>query len=133
MRRVSVAWRIAGVLMVAALALAGLAPKMTLAAPTADATSTTIAIDTPPADATGSLRLYLTGWAADAGNPQGTGVDRVEVYLDGPRGGGGMFLARAEYGQTRADVARALGNDRFGRAGWRVEADVPPGQRAIYV
>jgi hypothetical protein len=133
MRRVSVASRIAGLLMVAALALTGFTPNVTFAAPTADAGSTTISIDTPPADATGSLRLYMTGWAADAGNPQGTGVDRVEIYLDGPRNGGGLFLARAEYGQTRADVARSLGNDRFGRSGWRVEADIPPGQRSIYV
>src|SRR5437763_10028636 len=46
MRRVCVAWRIAGLLMVAALALAGLAPSVSRAAPTADAASTTISIDT---------------------------------------------------------------------------------------
>jgi hypothetical protein len=133
MRRASLAWRIPGLLLVAALALAGLRPPAALAAPQADAGSTVITIDSPPPDALGNMRLYMSGWAADPGNAQGTGVDRVEVYLDGPRDRGGIFLARAEYGQTRSDVARGLGNDRFARSGWRIEADVPPGQRAIYV
>jgi hypothetical protein len=133
MRRCSLAWRIPGLALVAALALAALHPTAALATPTADATSTTISIDTPPTDATGSLRLYLTGWAADPSNPQGTGVDRVELYLDAPRGAGGVFLAQAELRVARADVARALGNDRFAPSGFRVETDVPPGQRAIYV
>jgi hypothetical protein len=117
---------------VAALAITGLAPSAH-AAPGADAGSTQITIDTPPTDAIGSLRLFMTGWAADPGNPSGSGVDSVVVYLDGPISGGGMFLAQAEYGATRADVARGLGNDRFGRSGFRVEADIPPGVHALYV
>jgi hypothetical protein len=132
MRRASLAWRIPGLLLALTVAFIGAAPAA-LAAPGADATSTTVTIDTPPADATGSLRMYMTGWAADPGSPRGTGVDVVEIYLDGPRGGGGMFLAQAEYGIARADVARSLGNDRFSRSGFRVEADIPPGVHAVYV
>jgi hypothetical protein len=133
MRRASLAWGIPGLLLVVALALVGLHPSAAFAAPLGDASTTVITIDRPPPDALGNLRVYMTGWAADPGNAQGTGVDRVEVYLDGPRDSGGMFLARAEYGQTRQDVSRGLGADRFARSGWRVEADVPPGQRALYV
>jgi hypothetical protein len=133
MRRASLAWRIPGLLLVAALALTSLRAPAVLAAPLADPSTTIISIDTPPQDAVGNLRLYMTGWAADPGSPSGTGVDQVEVYLDGPREAGGIFLARAEYGITRSDVARALGADRFARSGWRVEADLPPGQRSIYV
>ena len=132
MRRASLAWRIPGLLLVVALAFIGASPAA-LAAPAADETSATITIDTPPADAIGSLRLFMTGWAADPGNPRGSGVDAVAVYLDGTIIGGGMFLAQAEYGAARADVARSMGNDRFGRSGFRVEADIPPGVHALYV
>jgi len=132
MRRASLAWHIPGLLLVAALAMAGASPAA-LAAPAADAGSTQIVIDTPPVDATGSLRLFMTGWSADPGSPSGTGVDTVTVYLDGPIAGGGMFLAQAEYGAARADVARGLGADRFSRSGFRVEADIPPGVHALYV
>jgi len=126
MRRASLAWRIPGLLLVVALAIGGASPAA-LAAPAADATSATITIDTPPPDAIGALRLFMTGWAADPGNSRGSGVDAVAVYLDGTITGGGMFLAQAEYGAARADVARSMGNDRFGRSGFRVEADIPPG------
>jgi hypothetical protein len=132
MRRASLAWRIPGLLLVVALAFVGASPAA-LAAPAADATSATITIDTPPADAIGALRLFMTGWAADSGNSRGSGVDGVVVYLDGTITGGGMFLAQAEYGAARADVARSMGNDRFGRSGFRVEADIPPGVHALYV
>jgi hypothetical protein len=129
----ALAWRFPGLLFAAALIFALLPARAVLAAPTADISTTVITIDTPPQNATGNLRLYMTGWAADPGSPRGTGVDRVEVYLDGPRDGGGVFLAQAEYGIARTDVARALGAERFTRSGYRVEADIPPGQRALYV
>ena len=112
MRRCSLAWRIPGFVLVAALALAALHPTAALAAPTADAASTTISIDTPPTDATGSLRLYQTGWAADPSNPTGTGIDRVELYLDAPRGAGGVFLAQAEMRIARKANANAASEAR---------------------
>lgn len=133
MRRTSLAWRIPGLLLAALLAVAGAPSSRLFAAPLADASTVVITVDTPPQDAEGSLRLYMTGWAADTAAPTGTGVDMVEVYLDGPRGQGGVFLARAEYGLTRTDVARALGADRFARSGWSVVADLPPGQRTLYI
>ena len=116
MRRATLAWRIPGLLLVAALALAGMRPGVVHAAQ-ADPSTVTVNIDRPPQDATGSLRLHITGWAADPTAATGTGVDRVEAYLDAPRDAGGTFLARATYGESRPDVARALGADRFTRRG----------------
>src|SRR5581483_884335 len=70
------------------------------AAPVADASSTLIAIDAPRGGNT-STQLEVRGWAADPSARGGTGVDRVEVYLDGERDAGGTRLGRTLSTSTR--------------------------------
>lgn len=56
--------------------------------------------------------IRFSGWAADSAGT-GTGVDAVEIYVDGPRGSAGVRIS-ARYGIERPDVA-----ERMGRSGWR--------------
>jgi hypothetical protein len=116
----------------AGLALAPLAAAPVWAAPTADASSTLVVIDTPRGDAAGT-QLYISGWAADPRSAGGTGVDRVDVYLDGERDAGGTFLGRATYGLARPDVAAHLGSSRFALSGYAIVATVTPGPHTVYV
>ena len=108
-------------------ALAGAA----LAAPPADGGSTLVVLDTPRGGNSGP-QLYIAGWAADPASPGGTGVDRVEVYLDGERGSG-TLLGRATYGLQRPDVAANLGGSRFLLSGFAMTASVSPGPHTVYV
>jgi hypothetical protein len=69
------------------------------------------------------VEIDFGGWAADPAGP-GTGVDAVEVILDGLRGAGGTMIGMARYGNSRPDVAQAYGNMDFTNTGydliWRV-------------
>jgi hypothetical protein len=102
------------------------------AAPAADAASTLVVIDQPRGGASGP-QIYVSGWAADPRGATGTGVDRVEVYLDGERGAGGTLLGRATYGLSRPDVAAHLGASRFALSGYALVADASPGPHTVYV
>ena len=64
----------------------------------------------------------LSGFAVDRNAPPlagvgGSGVRAVQVYLDGPRGGG-TFLGQADLGH-KSRGATGYG-DRFGTAGWQL-------------
>jgi len=56
--------------------------------------------------------VRFTGWAVDSAGT-GTGVDAVEIYVDGPRGSAAVRIA-ARYGNERNDVA-----ERLSRPGWK--------------
>src|SRR5262245_51622107 len=61
--------------LVVGLTLALMAAPLARAAPSADAASTLVVIDTPRGS-TSSTQLYISGWAADPrGSGGGTGVD----------------------------------------------------------
>ena len=81
----------------------------------------------------GGVALY--GWAVDRAGTSDTGVDHVHMYLDGPAGQG-AFVAEATYDLDRPDVASALGDQRYARAGfgykWESGA-VAPGQHTLYI
>lgn len=83
---------------------------------------THLEIDRPAPTTDNIGKVRIEGWAADQNAPSGTGVDRVDLYLDGPTGVGN-FLGTASYGGNRPDVARALGAERFGPSGWTFEWD----------
>ncbi len=102
------------------------------AAPVADASSTLIAIDAPRGGNT-STQLAVRGWAADPSARGGTGVDRVEVYLDGERDAGGTRLGQATYGLQRPDVAAHLGSQQFLLSGFALQTTVAPGPHTVYV
>jgi hypothetical protein len=75
-------------------------------------------IDTPAAGArlTGSTAT-ISGWALDAGSTTTTGVDRVDMYLDG------ALVGTATYGGARPDMAAAFGA-RFLKSGFSATLDV---------
>jgi hypothetical protein len=76
-------------------------------------------LDAPPDGATTrAASVTLRGWAVDTRASAGPGIDGVHVYAY-PNGGAGppMFLGLATLGESRADVAGALGSN-FSQAGF---------------
>lgn len=61
--------------------------------------------------------IVVQGWVVDRTAAGWSGVDAVEVYL-GLRDQGGTLLASAQVGLPRDDVAAALGNPYWNRAGF---------------
>lgn len=66
--------------------------------------------------------IHIAGWSADLGVSESPGIDRIEVYLNGPRNFG-KFLGQAEYGTERADVANAYGNANYTNSGYSMVLD----------
>jgi hypothetical protein len=75
------------------------------------------AIDSPDEWYSGYGLLNVSGWAIDSGSATGTGVDRIQVLMDG------AYLADATYGSTRSDIGAAYGA-RFTGSGYRVTLDL---------
>src|SRR5215207_5159567 len=117
--------------LLAASLLAALVPAWPVAAaPAADAASAQVVVDQPRGGTSGTL-LTVSGWAADPASSSGTGIERVEVYLDGERDGGGTFLGRATYGLQRPDVAANLRGARFSLSGFSLQSTVTPGPHTV--
>jgi N-acetylmuramoyl-L-alanine amidase len=74
------------------------------------------AFDAPDEGATIASLTDLRGWAIDQRASAGTGVDRVQLYVDGTP------LGDVQYGQNRADVAVHFG-PQFGDSGWSMLLD----------
>lgn len=66
--------------------------------------------------------IRISGWSADFNFLDTTGIDRIEVYLNGPRGFG-EFLGEADYGIERQDVANAYGNANYTDSGYSLYFD----------
>lgn len=66
--------------------------------------------------------IKISGWSVDANFTDTTGIDRVEIYLNGPKGFG-KFLGEANYGMERQDVANALGNANYTNSGYFLDFD----------
>ncbi|HEY7067024.1 MAG TPA: hypothetical protein VII06_36500 [Chloroflexota bacterium] len=124
--------RRAGLIVLAALGLSFAIGGLAWAAPEADASSTLIVIDSPKGGNT-STQIEVRGWAADPNARGGTGVDRVDVYLDGERDAGGTRLGQATYGLQRPDVAANLGSQQFLLSGFALQATVDAGPHTVYV
>lgn len=101
-----------------------------------EGTATTITVDVPTQGqgVTTGQQIDIGGWAIDRIGP-GTGVDGVQVFLDGPMGQG-TRLGAADYRRARPDVATALGNSELLNSGfdllWTV-AELSPGRHTLYV
>jgi hypothetical protein len=94
-----------------------------------------VIVDTPAEAAViqGST-VFIGGWAVDPSSTS-PGIDRVELYLDGPSGTG-AWIGSARYGTARPDVAAALGHPDWNRSGFGLEwapAGVAPGLHTVYV
>ncbi len=80
--------------------------------------------------------LRISGWSADLTASDGTGIDKIEIYLNGPKDFG-KFLGEAEYGTERQDVANALGNANFVYSGYSLTVDAgglePGTENSIYI
>jgi len=80
--------------------------------------------------------IRVSGWSLDTGRNDSTGIEDVEIYLNGPRGYG-KFLGEADYGIERTDVATAFGNPDYIYSGYSLffdGSDLEPGTRnTIYV
>jgi len=78
----------------------------------------------------------LEGFALDPGALDGTGVDVVEIYIDGARGEPQtQFIGRAEVGDAN-DAARVQFGARFADTGWAQRFDPSKykiGNRTLYV
>lgn len=79
--------------------------------------------------------LIVGGWSADLGVEEGTGVDRVVLFRDGPAGTG-TYIGEAEYGLSRPDVVAVYGAERLERSGWRLlwnTAGVAAGSHKLFI
>ena len=134
-RRRVTAWAVSFLL--AATALAPLAAPAAASnqnqtGPDSTAGGIVVAIDEPTnRSGTTAGQVLIRGWAANPSSPRGTGVSRVDIYLDGGPDQGGLYLGQADYGRERPDVAQALGGQRFLRSGWDMEASIPRGPHTL--
>src|SRR5215217_2135213 len=95
-------------------------------------TAIVVAIDEPThRSGSTATRVNVRGWAANPASMLGTGVARVDLYLDGGPDTGGQYLGRATYGRQRADVADALGGSRFLSTGWDIVVEIPRGPHTL--
>ena len=53
--------------------------------------------------------LRISGWSADLSVHESTGIEKIEIYLNGPRDFG-ISPGEVDYGHERQDVANAYGN-----------------------
>jgi hypothetical protein len=94
-------------------------------------------IDSPD---TGAIVLtsgsfLVRGWFVDTTAAGWAGADSVQVWL-GAMDGGGQSLTQAQIGQSRPDIAGALGNPGWSTSGFSATvpgAAVPGGPQTLYV
>jgi hypothetical protein len=99
-------------------------------------------VESPPQGSQVAAPVRLQGWAADPRATTGTGVERVELYLDGQVTTRGVPLGEVAYGESRPDVGRSLGagseetQARLSRSGFSMfwnPAGVAPGQHSLTI
>jgi len=82
----------------------------------------------------GDVQVY--GWSVDAIVNDNTGINRIEVYLNGPKGFG-KFLGEADYGIERPDVANVTGNANYINSGYQFNLDAaglePGSENTLYI
>jgi len=66
--------------------------------------------------------VSLSGWSANLSVADSTGIERIEFYIDGPRGFG-KSLGEPQYGILRQDVANAYGNANYANSGYDLTFD----------
>lgn len=136
MPRMRLQWRVGTLLGVLALAASSLGPlvRRAEAAPPAQEPAPpaiVVVIDEPTHRAgVSATRLLVRGWAVNPASQRGTGVARVDLYLDGGPDTGGQYLGQANYGRERPDVAAALG-PQFLASGWDLAVDLPRGPHTL--
>src|SRR3984893_12676684 len=123
LRRSSIAW-LGAALLVGALILPGPAAaddaftSWTGGPGAAGHNTYTGFVDLPPANATVPTGSFVvSGWFVDQTAQGWAGADDVQVF-QGTMDGGGKQLAKAIFGQSRPDVAAALGTPYWAASGF---------------
>ena len=99
--------------------------RMTVVGPTP-----AMALDSPAAGATTTSPITVAGWAIDAGDFSGSGVDAVHVWALPEDSRPPQFLGVATYGLSRPDVGAIFGA-RFTNSGYTLTAPLDPGTYTI--
>jgi uncharacterized repeat protein (TIGR03803 family) len=99
--------------------------RMTVVGPTP-----MMALDGPASGATTTSPITVAGWAIDAGDFSGTGVDAVHAWAFPEDGRPSRFFGVATYGLSRPDVGAIFGT-RFTSSGYTLTAPLPPGRYTI--
>ena len=117
---VSRRFRIVGVPVALAVALTQLAATWS-PGPESFAPATIEGVIDAPAEgnAVSDGPVTVSGWVVDRTAEGWSGVDRLHIY-EGTAGSGGRMLAEGTVGLDRPDVAAALGNAYFDKAGFSV-------------
>ena len=76
-----------------------------------------------PTESIVEKQISITGWTIDTNSTDGTNIDRVEIYLDGPLGFG-KLLGNAKYGLERGDVAEKFDNINYTNSGFKTILDI---------
>jgi len=102
-----------------------------------DQPTTQLWIDAPVAGATirNGAPVHVGGWGADLAGG-GSAVEQVEVYLGGPRDGGGSLIGTATLGGARPDVALVYQNPALTNAGYDLRwlpTNLPAGPHTLFV
>ena len=66
--------------------------------------------------------VKVSGWSVDLNSHDTTGIDRIEIYLNGPRDFG-KSIGDVNYGIERQGVANALGNANYTNSGYSLKFD----------
>lgn len=66
--------------------------------------------------------IKIDGWAINLSVSDSTGINNVEIFLDGPKNSG-RLLGQAQYGIERQDVANAFGNANYTNCGYQFSFD----------
>lgn len=122
---------------IALAAMLASVPAVPALGQTVPTVATLVSVDAPSDGTivTNGVTVLVGGWAADPSAP-GTGVDGVRVYLDGRMEDGGTLLGNATYGESRPDVASALGNLGFTNSGFNylwTPTGLTGGSHTLYV
>ncbi|HET6317663.1 MAG TPA: cellulase family glycosylhydrolase, partial [Chloroflexota bacterium] len=91
-----------------------LAYSLEVSVPNSSTSNVLGVVDSPQEWATVYDSMRVSGWAVDLGATAGSGVDRVQVLLDG------TYVADATYGTTRDDIGSTYGS-RFGSSGYQYQ------------
>jgi len=66
--------------------------------------------------------IRVSGWSVDFDSTGSTGIERIEIYLNGPKNFG-KSLGEADYGIERPDVANTFGNANYTNSGYSLYFD----------
>jgi Tol biopolymer transport system component len=89
-----------------------------------------IFIDKPQDKAITESLQQVNGWAVDLRNDESPGIEKIEIYLNGPKDYG-KSIGVIDYGLLRYDVAEFLENLNYLRSGFKFDEliDLEPGSK----